>query len=83
MTHIEQGKVDIGIDDTPLLNTMFELNPKATERAVIIGDMSVLFVSLITEYGTANTAEYIETSLKNAIEIVKKEGENKNAKSSN
>ena len=69
MIHIELGKVDIGVDDTPLLNRMYKENPRACEHAVVVGDMSVLFAGLIEKYGVPDTANYIETSLKNALEI--------------
>ena len=82
MTHIELGKVDIGIEDTPMLNRMYKENPQACERAIVVGDMSVLFAGLIKKFGVPDTANYIETALKNALEITGYEKGVNNATSS-
>lgn len=82
MTHIELGKVDIGVEDTPLLNRMYKENPRACERAVVVGDMPVLFAGLSVKFGVPDTANYIETALKNALEIIGYEKGGNNATSS-
>ena len=74
MTHIELGHVTMAIEDLPHLRKMYEANQEACEKAVIVGDLSILFASLIRKYGVSESAEFIESSLKHAIEIVENEG---------
>ena len=70
MIKVENGRIEVSIAKTPLIELFAKVDMKVVEKAAVQSDLTYLWMGLIEEFGKNETAGIIQESLNEAIKII-------------